>query len=222
MRLDIQLAAHWLAIAYAAALEDYRKRFRHVRDVVFVGTSDESKVPTSLGELCDQAQNECIFVSTNNNDTSVYGPHGNTQFRCFHAMGHIVYGRRFVLEEEVQLALRQWDDLAVHIPPLFHNECRVVYYANTVAQSYYCDLTGQFPRDQTDFVEFVASALADPNSSSTCEELAQRYAVLNEGGYLPIGSSELLAWAQAVLQHNQEQRPGLCRRIYNAVTGKAA
>ena len=219
MRLDTQLAAHWLVLAYDAANCDYRERFRHVRDVVFLSTHNEAKVPTSLGELCDQATSNMVHISGNNNDTSIYGPEGNFKFRCFHDLGHVVYGRRFVLEDEVQLALRQWDDLAVHIPPVFRAECRVVYYADTVAQSYYCALTGEFPRDQTDFVEFVASALADQNSSSTCEELAARYAALNDDS---IGQSELAVWARQINTSNQAQRQGLFRRIYNAITRKAA
>lgn len=100
-----------------------------------------------------------LVVALEHGETSIYGDaKANAWFRAFHDLGHLVYNREMTYEEEVQLALTQWQDLApvfreMGATPNLIQDLYRLYLFDTVGQSRYCLLTGRFPNDQSAFAD---------------------------------------------------------------------
>ncbi len=145
----LSAAANHLVAAYKQAIAEYREIL-----AVEVGVSPDS--PETFEALKAQAESGCVTVSLAHSDKAIYGRDGNATFRVFHDLGHLIYDKKFTTEDEVALANIQWLDIKNFIDPAMQGVCKVVYFADTVEQSLFCDRTGDFPVDQKAFVlEFL-------------------------------------------------------------------
>lgn len=138
-------AAHHLVEAYKKVTAEYL-----ALRPLDVTISDDA--PETYEELVADAAQGKLRISPANSGATIYGKAGNMAFRTMHDLGHLMYRLEFTLNDEVLLATNQWLDLKVYIPAEFVQVCADLYYADTVAQSVYCDLTGAFPVDQIAFV----------------------------------------------------------------------
>lgn len=152
-KLTVQQCAEYLVAAYTAVAAELREQ-------VPVHAQVDSRAPETFEELQADAANGFLFISSEHCGTSIYGEHGNVMFRIMHDLGHLSTGLTFSTADEVALALHQWEQVRLHIPPTWRERCQAVYQADTVMQSLYCDRYGVFPTNQT---EFVLAALAAYN-----------------------------------------------------------
>lgn len=144
-RFILAHAAQLLVLAYKECITEYQQ-------VLPLKLSIGHDAPDNFNALKSQASCGFLKVSTEHNDTSIYGASGNLTFRIFHDYGHLLYDAEFTTEQEVSLAKTQWLDLKRHLPAEWVNVCHVVYFADTVEQSKYEAATGKFPEDQKGFV----------------------------------------------------------------------
>ena len=116
-----------------------------------------SQAPSTLGEMldCIADNNGVLFIAEEGCVNSVYGRSGNLWFRAMHDLGHLTYGQDTTTEDELALAVQLAELIAQHLPPELHDNCAKVYYADTVAQSLYCEQRGHFPKDQQAFVRAI-------------------------------------------------------------------
>ncbi len=84
--------------------------------------------------------------------TAIYGRYGNTVFRAFHDMDHLLHGLDFTLQDEIEVALLGWNSIAKLVPKHDAQFLRRVYMADTIGQSVYFQKHGRFPDNQTAFV----------------------------------------------------------------------
>lgn len=118
---------------------------------LILGISKDS--PDTYEALIANADAGVLSVSPEFSDYAIYGKSGNATFRIFHDYGHILYGMKFTLQDEIALADILWAELEKVIQPEMREVCRVVYMADTKEQSLFCDQTGDFPVDQKTFVK---------------------------------------------------------------------
>ncbi len=144
-RFILANAAQLLVLAYKECITEYQQ-------VLPLKLSIGHDAPDSYAALKSQAAQGNLKVSTEHNDTSIYGASGNLTFRIFHDYGHLLYDAEFTTEQEVSLANTQWLDLKRYLPAEWVNVCHVIYLADTVEQSKYEAATGNFPEDQKGFV----------------------------------------------------------------------
>lgn len=116
-----------------------------------------SQAPSTLGEMLDCIADNggTLLIAEEGCSDSVYGRSGNMWFRAMHDLGHLCYGQDTTTEDELVLAVQLAELIAQHLPPEMHDNCAQVYYADTVAQSLYCELRGHFPKDQQAFVRTI-------------------------------------------------------------------
>lgn len=116
-----------------------------------------SQAPSTLGEMrdCIADNGGTLFIAEEGCSDSVYGRSGNLWFRATHDLGHLYYGQDTTTEDELALAVQLGALIAQHLPPEMHANCAQVYYADTVAQSLYCEQRGHFPKDQQAFVRTI-------------------------------------------------------------------
>lgn len=134
-------AATLLVEAYGKCIPEYLKLMGQPLDLQ-VGPD----APNTYEDLKAQAAQGLLKVSTEFNNTSIYGASGNLTFRIFHDLGHLMYDAQFTTAQEVTLATIQWVDLKRYLPAEWVNVCKAVYMADTVEQSLYEEETGHFLR----------------------------------------------------------------------------
>lgn len=140
-------AACLLVEAYSKCITEYQTVFPKPLDLSF-----DVDAPNTHEALLAGFKEGKLRVSTEHNESSIYGYSGNITFRIFHDMGHLLYGAAFTTEQEVSLAQTQWKDLERYLPKEWVSVCYVVYRADTVEQSLYEAHYGTFPADQKAFV----------------------------------------------------------------------
>lgn len=151
-----------LARAASLLVTAYKKCITEYQQVLPLKLSLGHDAPDSYSALKHQAAQGVLKVSTAHNATSIYGSSGNLTFRIFHDYGHLLYDAEFTTEQEVNLAKTQWDDLQCYIPNDWRKVCAVVYFADTVEQSLFESITGDFPTNQKEFVmDHLASHFND-------------------------------------------------------------
>lgn len=139
--------AEKLVAAYKAQIEEYQTLGAKPLEL---GISDNA--PSTFEELCEEAKQGRLVVTTEHSKTAIYGLAGNVTFRVFHDFGHLIYNMEFSVIDEVALAEIQWQDIKHRIEPEWRELAAVVYYADTVYQSRYEAEHGKFPEDQKAFV----------------------------------------------------------------------
>lgn len=147
----MQAAAALLVDAYKQVTAEYLSKMPKLD----IRTSDDNfAAPEDYETLCDDFAVGLLVISTNHSATSIYGAAGNVAFRTMHDLGHIAHGLTFSLADEVSLAMVQWPMIRKHIHKTeFREVCRDLYMADTVAMSLYNERFGEFPCDQTEFVQ---------------------------------------------------------------------
>lgn len=144
---------HFVLSACAAVLvEAYKKQIAEYHTVMPLALSVSDDAPETFEALKANAANGVLSVTSKHSDHAIYGRDGNVTFRVFHDYGHLLYNKEFVCADEVELANIQWLDLQKHIPAEWLHVAKVVYFADTVEQSLFCEATGEFPVDQKAFV----------------------------------------------------------------------
>ncbi|UAV89409.1 hypothetical protein JOR_5 [Pseudomonas phage JOR] len=138
-------AACLLVTAYTQTITEYRQ-------LLPLDGRIGTDAPSTFEGLKADARNGFLCVSTEHNQSSIYGGSGNLTFRTFHDYGHLLYNKAFTLVDEVELARIQWNDLKVYIPTEWLDVCKCVYFADTEQQSLYEAENGDFPTDQKRFV----------------------------------------------------------------------
>ena len=160
-----QHLARILVHGYKAMIKEYLTLpdFKGVRIFTVAKQSDAPQALHALREYVEEHGR--LVVALEHGESSIYGSaHANAWFRAFHDLGHLVYNREMTYEEEVSLALTQWQDLAPIFREMGATEvllqdlCRL-YLFDTVGQSRYCLLTGRFPHDQTAFADALHHVL---------------------------------------------------------------
>lgn len=152
-----------------ALLQAYQRVIRDYRDcdalpsglrIHFVAKQEDA--PQSLTELVDCVDSGHMPIAVEFGQQSIYGGElTNGVFRAFHDCGHYVHGKAMAYEDEVELALLQWEELMPHLwellPGHLHYRAKALYLADTLGQSVYCNSTGRFPADQHAFVGLVTA-----------------------------------------------------------------
>lgn len=152
-KLTVQTCAEYLVAAYTAVGDELQ---RELGLKVRVG---RKQAPSSLEGLKQDAEDYgVLFVSDEHCDTSMYGVGGNIKFRIMHDLGHLSTGLQMTCADEVALALHQWEQVRLRIPPAWRERCQAVYQADTIMQSLYCERHGTFPSNQTEFVHAALAA----------------------------------------------------------------
>lgn len=160
-----QHLARILVHGYKAMIKRYlaMHAFKDVRIFTMDKQDDAPQTLHTLREYVEEHGH--LVVALEHGETSIYGDaKANAWFRAFHDLGHLVYNREMTYEEEVALALTQWQDLAPIFREMGATEvllqdlCRL-YLFDTVGQSRYCLLTGRFPHDQTTFADTLHHVL---------------------------------------------------------------
>lgn len=160
-----QHLARILVHGYKAVIKQYltMHAFKGVRIFTVDKQDDAPQTLHALREYVEEHRR--LVVALEHGETSIYGDaKANAWFRAFHDLGHLVYNREMTYEEEVALALTQWQDLAPIFREMGATEvllqdlCRL-YLFDTVGQSRYCLLTGRFPHDQTAFADALHHVL---------------------------------------------------------------
>lgn len=140
-------AAH-LVEAYKRLIPEYRQETGNP-DIVVVPAPG---APSTYPELVMAVQAGCLPISSSFCDTAIYGRDGNITFRTLHDLGHYIFDLEFTLDDEVQLAVFMWADIAAYVPEEWMETCHRLYLIDTVEQSVYASLhDGQFPADQKAF-----------------------------------------------------------------------
>lgn len=160
-----QHLARILVHGYKAVIKQYLT-MHAFKDVRIFTVDKQDDAPQTLHALREYVEGHGhLVVALEHGETSIYGSaHANAWFRAFHDLGHLVYNREMTYEDEVALALTQWQDLAPIFREMGATEvllqdlCRL-YLFDTVGQSRYCLLTGRFPHDQTTFADTLHHVL---------------------------------------------------------------
>lgn len=134
-----------LVKAYKSVIADYQK-------ILPLDLQVSGNAPSNYDSLISEASAGLLRVTSEFSNTAIYGRDGNVTFRVMHDYGHILYKAEFTTEQEVELAKRQWVDIEKYIPQSHKKIAEVVYLADTVEQSKFEALTGEFPKDQKAFV----------------------------------------------------------------------
>ena len=180
-----------------ALLQAYQRVIRDYRDcdalpsalrIHFVAKQEDA--PQSLTELVECVDSGHLPIAVEFGQQSIYGGElTNGVFRAFHDCGHYVHGKAMTYEDEVELALLQWEELLPHLWELLPGHllyrAKALYLADTLGQSVYCNSTGRFPADQPAFVGLVAEmessmhrhCMAD-RVKGAAEALAERFPVI--------------------------------------------
>lgn len=143
--LILSQAASHLVDAYKACIAAYET-------VLPLELHIAPDAPESFEALQAEARNGCLRVTEAFSNTSIYGIAGNVTFRIFHDYGHILLGKKFTTQEEIELAQIQWGDLKQFLSKDWIKICEVVYFADTLEQSRFEAETGNFPANQKTFV----------------------------------------------------------------------
>lgn len=138
-------------------------RFRNAVGVLPV--REHAEACNSLDDLRKAVWAGVLPVSTKDSWSSIYGPQGNLDFRVWHDLGHLQYGREMNHEDELKLHVQLWGDIVHLLPEQGKWECNMLYQADTAGQSWYNHFTGEFPFNQTDFCLWVAH---DISKGSIC------------------------------------------------------
>lgn len=149
-------AASLLVDAFKKVTADYLRKIDAQRgEPMDVRISDgEFVAPEDYETLCDDFAVGLLVISSDHNDTSVYGAAGNIAFRTMHDLGHLVHGLTFSLADEVSLAMVQWPMIRKYIHKTeFVEVCRDIFMADTVMMSLYHERFGNFPEDQSAFIQ---------------------------------------------------------------------
>lgn len=155
-KLEIAVAAQYLSGAYRqVAKRLLAKRPFGCTKVKTVPLY--SQAPSIFVEMldCIADNNGTLYIAEEGCVESVYGRSGNLWFRAMHDLGHLTYGQDTTTEDELALAVQLAELIAQYLPPEMHDNCAKVYYADTVAQSLYCEQRGHFPKDQQAFVRAI-------------------------------------------------------------------
>lgn len=113
----------------------------------------EFNAPGTYDALAQRvAQTRELAVERDFSATAIYGRNGNTVFRAFHDMDHLLYGLGFTVQDEIEVALRGWNSIVKLIPKHDQDFCRRVYMADTIGQTVYFQKHGRFPDNQLAFV----------------------------------------------------------------------
>ncbi len=160
-----QHLARILVHGYKAVIKQYLTM--HAFEGVRIFTVDkQDDAPQTLYSLREYVkEHRRLVVALEHGETSIYGDaKANAWFRAFHDLGHLVYNREMTYEEEVALALTQWQDLApifqeMGATPNLIQDLYRLYLFDTVGQSRFCLLTGRFPHDQTAFADALHHVL---------------------------------------------------------------
>lgn len=160
-----QHLARILVHGYKALIKEYLT-LPNLKGVRIFTVDKQDDAPQTLHALREYVEERGrLVVALEHGETSIYGSaQMNAWFRAFHDLGHLVYNREMTYEEEVALALTQWQDLA----PIFRDmgatdnlvqDLMRLYLFDTVGQSRYCLLTGRFPHDQAAFADTLHHVL---------------------------------------------------------------
>lgn len=157
------LQAVWhLVQAYQRVIAAYRQTDQLPAGTAIRIVPLQSEAPQDLPGLVRWIeQYGTLPVAAEHGECSIYGGNLiNAVFRAFHDAGHYVYKKEMVFADEVSLAGMQWADLEPELRALGADmqRCRVLYFADTVGQSVFCERAGRFPTDQVAFVEMVLTA----------------------------------------------------------------
>lgn len=155
-KLEIAVAAQYLSGAYRQVAKRLLAK-RPFGCTKIKAVPLYSQAPSTLGEMLDCIADNggTLFIAKEGCSNSVYGRSGNLWFRAMHDLGHLYYGQDTTTEDELTLAVQLGGLIAAHLPPEMHDNCAQVYYADTVAQSLYCEQRGHFPKDQQAFVRTI-------------------------------------------------------------------
>lgn len=144
---------HYVLSAAAAVLVSaYKDLLAEYRSIMPLETSVSADAPETFEGLKANAANGQLIITDAHSEHAIYGGAGNVTFRFFHDYGHLLYNKEFTTADEVELAQLQWADIEPVIPTEWRATCKIVYMADTVEQSLFCDRTGEFPVDQKAFV----------------------------------------------------------------------
>lgn len=151
--MNAQNRNHFVLSACAAVLvEAYKKQIAEYQTVMPLALSVSDDSPETFEGLKANAANGVLSVTSKYSEHAIYGRDGNVTFRVFHDYGHLLYNKEFTCSDEVELANIQWLDLVQYIPVEWRHVAKIVYFADTVEQSLFCEATGDFPVDQKAFV----------------------------------------------------------------------
>lgn len=148
--------------AYQRVIRGYRERGLLPSDLRIQFVAKQDDAPADLVDLVACVRSGHLPIAVEFGGQSIYGGElTNGVFRAFHDCGHYVHGKAMTYEDEVELALQQWEELEPHLwerlPRHLHYRAKALYLADTLGQSVYCDSTGRFPVNQHAFVDFVTA-----------------------------------------------------------------
>lgn len=159
----LNLRAIWhLVQAYQRVIAAYRQTDQLPAGTVIRIVPKQDHAPQSLPALVEWVdQFKALPIAAEHGERSIYGGDlANAVFRAFHDAGHYVHRKEMEFADEVLLAGMQWAELVPELQELGADlqRCRVLYFADTVGQSVYCERAGRFPSDQVAFVEMIVTA----------------------------------------------------------------
>lgn len=158
-KVELQHIAHLLVRAYKLCITDYLHTGKIKADTRFFAVPTQAQAPQTLAELRECYAEGVLPIAEEFSEHSIYGRRGNVIFRAWHDCGHLIYRLEMTAEDEKLLATTQWFDIERFIPDYAKDACYKVYFADTLAQTHYCELTGNFPVRQDLFVQDVVTAL---------------------------------------------------------------
>lgn len=164
MKHPLNLRAVWhLVQAYQRVIAAYRQTDQLPAGTIIRIVPKQDHAPQSLEALVEWVEQfKALPIAAEHGELSIYGGDlTNAVFRAFHDAGHYVHRKAMTFEDEVELAVLQWAELVPELRALGADlqRCRVLYFADTVGQSVYCERTGRFPSDQVAFVEMIVTAV---------------------------------------------------------------
>ena len=198
-KLQVSMAAQLLAVAYEKVarvlLRAKPQGCCRVREV-----PQYSDAPQTLSEMLDCIGDNAgvLLVASEGGESSIYGKRGNTWFRMMHDLGHVTFMKDTTYADELSLSFILWQLIADHIPSEYWSDCARVYQADTIGQSMYCDLYGEFPEDQQAFVQAMCKYEQARWGLEGYRECVQAVHAALAAQNAP----DLREFACAVLQHN--------------------
>lgn len=171
--MNINAIAANLLHVYSMVLDNYIPQLegRFCKGRITALFMDDDTAPEDLHSLQAELRKGRFPVPLRHADSTIYGGrYPNAIFRLFHDAGHALYDREMTYADEVVLAAQQWADLCpklvavlndqyMRVPAGVLRQHMMVYLAETVGQSEFCEQHGRFPEDQNTFVHDLATHL---------------------------------------------------------------
>lgn len=186
-KVELSLAAQLLVQAYRQCIAVYQYDNEELRTLRFQVVAKQAEAPQDLTGVRAAIEAGLLPIAEEHSDHSIYGVRGNVVFRAWHDLGHYLYGLEMHADDEQKLAVRQWDDIERFIPAQYREMCKRVYLADTVGQTLLCAFSGEFPKDQREFVQWVLSH-GDPLTAAVSQYIRQAPHTVSRREFLRLAS----------------------------------